>query len=309
MYAAEQPSAMSEPEDEPDEVHTYPDITVERRGSDLRLLVRSELLCTVQAAGLRCAELDSVASGTAPQRETRRVARALLARCRPTRYAVDCLLDVVLGIDEACLLPHLRQAALRTLRLYDIEHTHLLRPPCESWTPYAELRAVVGLVPLNGVLADLGAGSGRCAVSCALLRPDVTCHCFELVAGRVALARRARRRLGVRRGRCPITRRNLATSRQPLPAADVFFLFNPFSPATLRVVLAALRTHAARQPRGFQLVLKAMEWMDGHDEADEELREREQGGHEPPWGLEEWLRPDPKARLPQGLRVFRTRKL
>ena len=54
----------------------------------------------------------------------------------------------------------------------------------------------------NGVLADLGAGTGRCAATCALLRPDVTCHSFELVAGRVRMAQRARRRLGRSCTRC-----------------------------------------------------------------------------------------------------------
>ena len=73
-------------------------------------------------------------------------------------------------------------------------------------------------------------------------------------------------------------------------------MFSPFSPATLRVVLAALRAAAARRPR-FLLVLKAMEWMD----------ETEEGAHEPPWELGEWLRPVANARLPQGLRAFSTR--
>ena len=316
------PASPQDPpeDDEPDFVHSYvEDFTIERYGPRVRLLVHSdELQRTLRAAGLRCAELEDVASGVAPWRECRRAARALLARCRPTRAALDCLLDAVLGIDEAGLLPHLHQAPLRTLRLYDLEHTHLLRPPWESWTPYAELRAVVALVsrprlclapplqrqllllasqvPANGVLADLGAGTGRCAATCALLRPDVTCHSFELVAGRVRLARRARRRLGVRRERCPIVRRNLATSRHPLRAADLYFMFSPFSPATLRVVLAGLRAHAAWRPR-FLLVLKAMEWMD----------ETAEGAHEPPWGLDEWLRPFANARLPQGLRAFSTR--
>ena len=94
----------------------------------------------------------------------------------------------------------------------------------------------------------------------------------------------------------PSVRRNLATSRHPLRAADLYFMFSPFSPATLRVVLAGLRAHAARRPR-FLLVLKAMEWMD----------ETAEGAHEPPWGLDEWLRPFANARLPQGLRAFSTR--
>ena len=137
-----------EPDDDPDFVHSYvPDFTVERYGPRLRLLVSSdELQRTLRAALLRCAELEEVASGVASCRECRRAARALLARCRPTRATLDCLLDVVLGIDEVGLLQHLQQAPLRTLRLYDLEHTHLLRPPWESWTPYAELRAIVALV-------------------------------------------------------------------------------------------------------------------------------------------------------------------
>jgi hypothetical protein len=137
-----------EPNDDPDFVHSYvPDFTVERWGPRLRLLVHSdELQHTLRAAGLRCVELEDVASGVASWRECRRAARALLARCRPTRAALDCLLDAVLGIEETGLLPHLQQAPLRMLRLYDLEHTHLLRPPWESWTPYAELRAVVALV-------------------------------------------------------------------------------------------------------------------------------------------------------------------
>ena len=36
-------------------------------------------------------------------------------------------------------------------------------------------------------------------------------------------------------------------------------------------------------------------------------RETAEGAHEPPWGLDEWLRPFANARLPQGLRAFSTR--
>ena len=76
-----------EPDDDPDFVHSYvPDFTIERYGPRLRLLVHSdELQHTLRAAGLRSAELEDVASGVASWRKCRRAARALLARCRPTR--------------------------------------------------------------------------------------------------------------------------------------------------------------------------------------------------------------------------------
>ena len=63
------PASPQDPpeDDEPDFVHSYvEDFTIERYGPRVRLLVHSdELQRTLRAAGLRCAELEDVASGVA----------------------------------------------------------------------------------------------------------------------------------------------------------------------------------------------------------------------------------------------------
>ena len=152
-----------------------------------RLLRRAKLSHTL---------LESCTLLRAPPQAVRECARALLAEaCRgepesdegADNEGLDYLLDVSLGLDESLLLPALRAAPLAALRRYDAEHTHLFRPPAESFTPYAEVAAVLDLVPVYGTLVDLGAGTGRALLAAALQRPDVRCIGFETVRERVRL--------------------------------------------------------------------------------------------------------------------------
>ena len=159
---------------------------------------------------------------------------------------------------QAQLLAALYRAPISALRRYDREHTHLLRSPAESWTPYHELVDLISLVPPHGTLLDLGAGTGRALCTATLLRPDIRCVGFEVVAERVALAERALQRLRAT-ARARVLRRELGGSRLPLPSFDqmVVYLFNPFSPATLSAVLHALVVLASTC--AYVLVLKGME--------------------------------------------------
>ena len=218
-------------------------------GSDLEALVRS--------TGLSAANLSACVSGDATCSELRHCVTTLLDASVRTAGAhdVDVLIDCVLGIDEARLLPGLHRAPIATLRAYDRENTHLLRPPAESYTPYAEVLRLLALVPEDGTLLDCGAGNGRVHVVAACRRPDVSVYGFEVVSERCVLARQALARLGEARG--AVLLQTLGRKRQrPLPPADVVYIFNSFAPKTLANVLGQLRALAARQP--YTLVMKAM---------------------------------------------------
>ena len=251
-----------------------------------------QLAACLRRAGVTAADLSP--AGDAALRRT--AAAILNVACEePTssELDIDLLLDVVAGIDEARVLRGLGAAPLAALRRYDLEHTHLLRPPTESFTPYAELAAVVSLVPRGGSFADLGCGSGRALLVAALRRPDVSCDGYEVVGARAALGREMLARLvgGRRRRRYRCVSRTLGRSRLPPAAADVFFMFNPLAPSSLEALLQQLGGLAQRRP--FLLVCKAM---------DAELRSAPAFRASRPW-----LRrlPTRGAGLPRGFSLFR----
>ena len=211
----------------------------------------------MRSTGLSAANLSACVSGDATRSELRHCVTTLLDASVRTAGAhdVDVLIDCVLGIDEARVLPGLHRAPIAMLRAYDRENTHLLRPPAESYTPYAEVLRLLALVPEDGTLLDCGAGNGRVHVVAACRRPDVSVYGFEVVSERCVLARQALARLGEARG--AVLLQTLGRKRQrPLPPADVVYIFNSFAPKTLANVLGQLRALAARQP--YTLVMKAM---------------------------------------------------
>ncbi|KAL3898812.1 MAG: hypothetical protein SGPRY_012765 [Prymnesium sp.] len=186
-----------------------------------RLSVCDELSSLVRGAGVEPRRLQALLTSAGPRLTcalTRLLHASRLAASR--RADLDVLIDLLLGVHEAYLLEPLRRAPLSSLRRYDQEHTHLLRPPSESFTPYDQLLSLLPLVPNGGTLLDLGAGNGRLVLTCSLLRPDIRCFGFELVAERVALTMRALRRLHtktratalrrqLRKYPCPVVRGSL----------------------------------------------------------------------------------------------------
>ncbi|KAL1514866.1 hypothetical protein AB1Y20_003949 [Prymnesium parvum] len=227
--------------------------------ADHRLTLDCALTAVVRSSGSTAAKLERLIRR--PRHHLLRgTASRLLAHSGGEECGadVDVLIDLLLGVHESLLLEHLHRAPLRSLRAYDEEHTHLLRPPAESWTPYHECATLLTLVPAGGTLLDLGAGVGRTLLVAALLRPDVRCVGLELVKERVALAQRALLRLRASRT-VRVLHRRLGSSRLPLPRAErmTVYLFNPFAPPTLESVLRSLLALSRSCP--FTLVLKGME--------------------------------------------------
>eukprot|EP00308_Calcidiscus_leptoporus_P001807 CAMPEP_0119402918 /NCGR_PEP_ID=MMETSP1334-20130426/143124_1 /TAXON_ID=127549 /ORGANISM="Calcidiscus leptoporus, Strain RCC1130" /LENGTH=287 /DNA_ID=CAMNT_0007426857 /DNA_START=410 /DNA_END=1270 /DNA_ORIENTATION=- len=184
----------------------------------------------------------------------------LVRSLTPNEFDIDILLDALLRIDEARILPALRACPLSRLRVYDHEHTHFFRPPAESYSPYAELLRVIDLVPRAGTLLDLGSGMGRAAMAALLVRRDVHYIGYEVVLERVRVANDALARMGAG-GRVRVFCRRLGhRGRLKLPSLEdnsvVIFMFNPFAPATLRHMLAQLRVWATKHR--FIIVFKAM---------------------------------------------------
>eukprot|EP00965_Chrysotila_dentata_P096345 3184094-Pleurochrysis_carterae.AAC.3 len=236
-------------------------------GSD-RLCVHPELGAILKSANVVHGQLealllnDSTFVGDSALKRTACSLFAAAAACRYGEYDVDLLLDCLLGIDEAQLLPLLRSVPIATLKRYDQEHTHLFRPLGQSYTPYGELQRLLALVPSDGSLIDLGAGNGRVAVTAILLRPDVDFYGYEGVDGRVTLARKAVAALGGG-SRTRLYRRWLGEANAfPLhqivaeKKGLVLYMFNPFTLDTLRRVLQQLCSCAATVE--FTLVLKGM---------------------------------------------------
>lgn len=94
-------------------------------------------------------------------------------------------------------------------------------------------------LPLNAHLVDLGSGFGRIGLAAGLWRPDLRFSGYEFVAHRVDISNRAAKRAGID-SRVQFFCQNLSDPTFEIPAADVFYLYDPFSVATYQRVMARL---------------------------------------------------------------------
>lgn len=113
-------------------------------------------------------------------------------------------------------------------------------------TPYRTLEAVFQAVaPAPGAqVVDLGAGYGRVGFYLALRWPQVGFLGYEVVAARVAAAQRAAEALGLVQLR--FVQQDLA--EVALPAADVYFMYQPVNDQTQARLLSQLAALSRARP-------------------------------------------------------------
>jgi len=112
-------------------------------------------------------------------------------------------------------------------------------------TPYAEiLRMLEVLAPLpDATLTDLGAGYGRLGYITHLRFPKARCLSFEYVSERVQEGNRIYGTL--QPDRFHLVQADLASPDFELPLADIHFVYDTGSHATLRALLHKLKRQAA----------------------------------------------------------------
>lgn len=132
-------------------------------------------------------------------------------------------------------------------------------------TPYATLEAIFQelALPAGARVIDLGAGYGRVGFYLALRQPALSFYGLEIVAARVAEARRVAAALGL--AALHFAEQDLADAALRLPAGDVYFMYQPVNDETQARLLEQLAALAQSRP----LTLVACS-----DPLQEELHER-----------------------------------
>ncbi len=93
--------------------------------------------------------------------------------------------------------------------------------------------------PANGArIVDLGSGYGRVGFVLGLLRPDVDFIGYEYVEHRVENSKGVAKRAGLQR--TTFVTQDLARRDFKIPVADIYYMYDPFSPETYGTVLDQL---------------------------------------------------------------------
>ncbi len=185
-------------------------------------------------------------------------------------WDLDRLIDHGLDVrypEDGQLTPFARAVEER----FGSETTYANRQPEVFQTPYVDLVRVLSALQLRPgeQVTDLGSAYGRLGFVLGRTRPDVPFVGYELLAERVAEARRVAQAHGLENVRYEPA--NLADPHVRL-SGEVFFAYDPFSEATLAKVLAKLREHAASRPirlvavageQYFIPTLRKQGWLDG----------------------------------------------
>lgn len=160
----------------------------------------------------------------------------------------DEAVDRILGLNEREIKRKLGDKSVTLPRHYLWEDVSLDRTPEDLFTPYRVLMDLFKkLKPKAGdTFVDLGSGLGRVGIALALFYPHVNFIGLELVDERVIQSRRISAKLGLE-GRVKFESQDLSSDLSPIPFADHYFLFNPFTLRTLRKTFKRLRGLSERR--------------------------------------------------------------
>lgn len=130
-------------------------------------------------------------------------------------------------------------------------------------TPYSTLIQYLDILqpPLGAHVVDLGAGYGRLGFVIALLRPDLHFTGYEYVGERVAVAQRCSEKLQLGE-HVRFVEQDLKDPNFEIPAADLYYLYDPFTEESYRAVTAQLKKLS--QDSAFMLFCKghAGDWIE-----------------------------------------------
>lgn len=148
----------------------------------------------------------------------------------------DSTIDRVLGIPPYTLR--------EDLSLQDLEKRYGHEQYVYQGTPYNYIRLLLSLVGINqhDVVYDLGSGYGRFVLYGATVT-DATFRGVEIVPERIAYSEAIRRRLGLTNVRLLLGN----VLNHSWNDGTVFFLFNPFTDATMRRVMERLKSIASER--------------------------------------------------------------
>lgn len=93
----------------------------------------------------------------------------------------------------------------------------------------------------GGLIIDLGSGYGRVGLAIGLMRPDIKFSGFEYVSHRVDIANLAARDFAIS-DQVSFHTQDLSLDSFKVPAADVYYLYDPFCEATYLHVLRQILT-------------------------------------------------------------------
>lgn len=119
-------------------------------------------------------------------------------------------------------------------------------------------------LPANPHLVDLGSGFGRVGLAAGLWREDLQFSGYEFVGNRVKAANDSAARAGLG-SRIRFMQQDLGDADFEIPAADVYYLYDPFSESTYQRVFARLAN--LRKERDITIIAKAgakanfLRWM------------------------------------------------
>ncbi len=94
-------------------------------------------------------------------------------------------------------------------------------------------------IPANAHIVDLGSGYGRLGWVLGILRPDIYFDGYEFVETRVRIANQIAARLGIY-SKVNFHDQDLSSKHFQIPAADIYYLYDPFTESTYRHVFKQL---------------------------------------------------------------------
>lgn len=176
--------------------------------------------------------------------------------------ALDEILDVDYREDDG-----MTSDAKTSERLYE-------RAGAGVQTSYSTIFKILDYMkPAEGShLVDLGSGFGRFGLATGLWREDLRFSGYEYVGHRVAASQASARRAGIDE-RIRFIQQDLGDPSFEIPAADAYYLYDPFSESTYRRVLE--RISALGQDRPTTVIAKAharesfRQWTDRRQWAEE----------------------------------------
>ena len=167
-----------------------------------------------------------------------------IALSKKTFLGDECL-DKILGLNERKIKLELFGKNLKSI--YRNEDIYLDLDPEDLFTPYrviADISDKLNLKP-GALLVDLGSGVGRVGIVMGILNPKLKFVGLELMKERHFQAQQASKKLGLDKR---IQFQCCDLSKNKIPLADCYYLFNPFSYLTLRRVFQSLYVNSESKP-------------------------------------------------------------
>lgn len=170
---------------------------------------------------------------------SRELIRIISAYCHNEAFFQDVLYRAFDGLDEVLEIDYLETRQMMpesqgSERLYEGGGVGVQ-------TSYSTILKVLEQLQLseNSHLVDLGSGFGRVGLTAGLWREDLRFSGYEYVGHRVAASNASAERAGVS-DRVRFLQQDLSDASFQIPAADAYYLYDPFSASTYQHVFARL---------------------------------------------------------------------